>query len=436
MILHTLLLLFFFVSCGTVADDNIAIKWAEFQLSMMRVAQPAQLNFIFSRAARLSVIVATSMYDTWTLYQPLEGANPYIAPNMHKLRVRPKMNPDLDKAISYAAYRALSGVLGVVPVNGSDYQQLIDAFFASLGYNKQYTQQTFSNEAGVGNLVAALVLQNRSSDGLNADGSNVAGNGQLYSNIGGWFPRNDAFPQVAVTDCAAVRNINNWQPARVRRPDGTTRAQTLNPSNANMADAVPFALEDVAEFRPPPPPLVGRIQENILQNSIDDMLQVFSQLGDYEKTVASFWQNGPNNRGNDEYNVQIAIDAARAAELPLGDTLKLLFSNAWTLWDVFITQFDGKLFYDPPRPNTIIQCVRANQQINSWKGPYMGVGAINSSMWRAYFPDTIVQNPSPEYPCGHCLTCGAIYQNLPRSCKGRMVTSLTSLTFPTLVPPR
>jgi len=68
-----------------------------------------------------------------------------------------------------------------------------------------------------------------------------------------------------------------------------------------------------------------------------------------------------------------------------------------------ICQNEGKRFWGAPRPNSVIQCIYKNQQVQAWKGPWKGVGTINGSDWTAFFNDFWVTNPTPEYPCGHCL---------------------------------
>lgn len=393
----------------TCEPDNIAIVWADFQKTQLSLSFQTNFTFNFDRAFRAAGVLYTAMYDTWALYD--KTSDPYVA-NIRKNQITPRPHADLNKAISFAAYRALSGSLGSLPpaYSGPMYQSNIDAFFASLGYNKNDVQQNTHSESGLGNLVAALVLANYSQDGTNSDGSHPAGDGLPFSDTVHWTPVNDAFPQLYITECSKVRDINHWQPALVRSKTGNLVSQKLEGSRLNMANAVPFAMSGVAEFRPPTPPFIGALQQDLVDENIDDMLGVFGNLGDEEKAKAWFWHTGENGKGNDVWLIEVALDAARVKGLSLGDTLKLLFGLAWSQWDAFIVQYDGKLFYNAYRPTTAIQCLRAGQTINSWRGPYLGVGNMNASEWRAYLGDNAVQNLSPEYPCGHCMGGSAAYE--------------------------
>jgi hypothetical protein len=131
-------------------------------------------------------------------------------------------------------------------------------------------------------------------------------------------------------------------------------------------------------------------------------------LGDFEKAIATYWQDGEGFGPGATIWPRVAASASDKAGLSLTKTVKLNHLIAHAQMEGYIVQYEGKRFYNPPRPTTPIQCIYRNIQIKSWKGPYQGVQMINGSEWTAYFPDTWVQNPNPEYPCGHCSHSGVV----------------------------
>jgi len=75
--------------------------------------------------------------------------------------------------------------------------------------------------------------------------------------------------------------------------------------------------------------------------------------------------------------------------------------------DALISQYEGKRFFQAPRPVNTVQCIYAGQSITAWQGPYQGVGTIDGSDWRAYQSMNVVHPPNPDYPCGHCIGSSA-----------------------------
>lgn len=67
---------------------------------------------------------------------------------------RRRSQSDIEKSISFAAYRAISSLFDRFPVILAD----LDTFFASLGYDKTDVNQNIDNPAGIGNRAAAFVL--------------------------------------------------------------------------------------------------------------------------------------------------------------------------------------------------------------------------------------------------------------------------------------
>jgi len=129
-------------------------------------------------------------------------------------------------------------------------------------------------------------------------------------------------------------------------------------------------------------------------------------LNDTYKAIAAYYQDGEGF--NNLFYQRVATTAAQIKGLSLEESLKLSFLIAHAQAEADIVQYDGKRFFNPPRPTTPIQCIFKGQQIYAWKGAYQGVGYIDGSNWLAFLANTLVQNANPEFPCGHCTHSGSV----------------------------
>ena len=68
-------------------------------------------------------------------------------------------------------------------------------------------------------------------------------------------------------------------------------------------------------------------------------------------------------------------------DLGSDDTLHLLFLQANAVFDASIAAWTTKRVYDSARPVTAIQCLFEGQTVQSWQGPYQGVGSIDAAAW-------------------------------------------------------
>ena len=77
------------------------------------------------------------------------------------------------------------------------------------------------------------------------------------------------------------------------------------------------------------------------------------------------------------------------------------------MYEAAIVAWEAKRFYQHPRPISVIQCLYANQTINSWRGPYQGVGPIPGQNWFTYTTPGASSPPFPGYISGHATFSGA-----------------------------
>jgi len=141
---------------------------------------------------------------------------------------------------------------------------------------------------------------------------------------------------------------------------------------------------------------------------------VYADLDDAKKAAAHYFGSGktkdtPQSKWSFVLHFQIVLDIARNEfRLDYKKTTKLLFVYLHSFLDATIVETFNKRYWDYPRPTTVMQCLNENAVIASWGGPYEGVKLINGSDWKAWFVPGLVNNPGPEYPCGHCIAFAAI----------------------------
>lgn len=361
------------------------------------------------KAARSDVMLFTAVYDTWALND--KSAKPTVATKLSRTSFK---SSELEIAIAHASYRVLTSVFGNL---NTAVQAIIDSRYESMGVTISDSSD-LSTPAGVGNNVGELVIADRANDGSNWDGSRKTSSGAKYSDYTNYRPSVGAFGKLYYTDCSALNNddLSHWQPATVLASNGSLVTQLWG--DVQFTNVKTWGITSPAEVRPRAPPLPNNKRRKLFLEQIDLMLAEFAQLDDRRKVLAQNWVSGPEKTNPTSHLTRIAWDSARILGLNLEKTTKLLFVHAHSQLDTMIAQFENKRYYDPPRPTTPIQCIDSNKVINTWLGPYLGVGQTTRSKWRAYLPPSVVQNGTPEYPCGHCSISGATAEILRLYYKG------------------
>jgi len=124
-------------------------------------------------------------------------------------------------------------------------------------------------------------------------------------------------------------------------------------------------------------------------------------LDDNLKLTAEYWADGPGSVFPPGHWFNITLWMANMRQLNLITTVKLLFLQSNAVYDAGIAIWEAKRIYDTVRPITTIQCLYKNQIIMAWKGPYLGVGTINGSLWQPYQSKYVVTPGFSEWPSGH-----------------------------------
>lgn len=295
------------------------------------------------------------------------------------------------ETITYALYRCSLYAHPLV-------EERITELFESLGYDPSITTTDPKTPAGVGNLIASLHIETAKNDGTNSEGTHPNSNGTPFSDYVEYPVVNDPFPQVGITTCSQIRDFNLWQPARFRRRDGSTGVQ-LPWNESVFSNTKTLMLTSALEFIAPPIPLYNTSTQEEFIAGYDQILNEFATLGDYEKVLARHWQGGQSTTVTPKMALY-ASNSARIRQLSLEDTVSLIFMAVSSSYHGELMTVANKRYYNAPRPTNVIQCLYADEFRDSWRGPYLGVGQMNISEWKAYVPITQVQNAGPEYPAG------------------------------------
>jgi hypothetical protein len=347
------------------AADNVVIQWNNAALEAIRVGHPGP-----PQAARANAMVHTAMYDAWAAYDPVA-----VGTRLGGTLRRPDTemtDANKAKAMSYAAYRALSDLY---PAE----QYIFDDLMLSLGYDKDNATTDTSDPAGVGNVAAAAVLEFR-----HADGSNQLDN---YADTTGYVPVNGP---------DTINDPNRWQPLRVSDGHGGFVIQKF--IAPHWYTVTPFALLSADQFRP------TRIQyypSAGYDKQADQVLHYSAALNDKQKVIAEFWADGPSSELPPGHWCLFGQFVSHRDGHSIDQDAKMFFALTNAIFDASIVAWDAKRAYDYVRPVTAINYLYAGKMVRAWAGPYQGTGLIRGEDWRPYQAVTVVTPPFAEYISGH-----------------------------------
>ncbi|HTI15201.1 MAG TPA: vanadium-dependent haloperoxidase [Dictyobacter sp.] len=353
---------------GTFA---VPLAWNNATLQAIRSVKPD-----ITVAARALAIVHTCMYDAWAAYD-LYALGTYHGGTLRRPYIE-HTQVNKEKAISYAAYRAL---IDLFPTQIGQFQTVLH----DLGYDPQRTVTNTITPAGIGNRVAQAILALRHHDGSNQMGDMATG---AYSDYTGYHPQNtpDQLHDPAV-----------WQPLRLSTQSGTDIIQQF--ATPHWYRVQPFALTSASQHRP-----VGQLAvypEKTYFRQANDILDYSARLTDHQKTMIEYWQNGPNQEQPAGHWCLIAQYLARRDSYNLDHTIKLFFLLANGLFDASIACWDCKRAFDSVQPRTAIRYIFQGHDVQAWGGPYQGTQLIKGDYWQPYQPVDVVTPPFPEFCSEH-----------------------------------
>jgi len=358
---------------------NLTLRWNDATLQGIRDAKLGA-----PVVARALAVVHTCVYDAWTAYD--ERA---IGTQLAGALRRPGSERTLankEKAISYAAYRALVDVLPV------DTNSVYIPLMKQLGYDPDDKSTDIETPEGIGNVACGAVLEFRHHDKSNQLGDLATG---PYSDWSGYRPVNSPGTVPARTLFTKPLNPEHWQPLTYTDSSGTLVMQMFE--GAQWCNVRPFAMTSGDEFRSVAEPGAYKYGTREYQAQAEELIAISASLSDREKMIAEFWSDEP-------YSEQVPGHWARFGQRvsardyhTLDDDVKMFFVLSNALLDASIAAWDAKRAYDSVRPATAIPLLFRGKTIRAWGGPGKGPVEMDGSRWMPYQPATFPTPPFPEY---------------------------------------
>jgi hypothetical protein len=373
-------LLVFLWAESAVPQDNINLRWNSATLEGVRDSKLGA-----PMIARALAIVDTCMYDAWAAYD--ERA---VGTQLQEVLRRPAVERTLvnkERAISYAAYRALTDVLP------ADTESVYKPLMKQLGYDPNDHSNDIETPTGIGNVACGAVLEFRHHDKSNQLGDLAQG---PYSDWTGYAPANRP---TAIPVRAKVADPNRWQPLVFVSSTGDLMTQQF--AGAQWCYVTPFALSKGDEFRSLAqtfgPAAYG--SEEYRQQA-EDLVKISAGLTDREKMISEYWSDGPNSEQPPGHWMLLAQWVSARDHHTLDDDVKMFFALSNAMLDAGIAAWDMKLAYDSVRPITAIPLLFGGK-IRAWGGPGKGTVEMDGAQWLPYQPATSPTPPFPDYVSGH-----------------------------------
>ena len=368
----------------------MVLRWDEATLRAVRATRPGP-----TVVARALAVVHTAMYDAWAPYDAVA-----VGTRLGGSLRRPAEERTLQfksKAMSYAAYRALTSVF---PTRAGDFS----AFMTALGYDPADPGTDPTSPQAIGLTAAQAVLDFRHRDGANQLGDEPGGTpGRAYSDYTGYTP---------VNSWDRVVDRHRWQPLCVPTPPpgATSCAGTVQSfATPHWNRVTPFALSSPGQFGPPTQ------DRSRLPAQAKALLDLQARMTDLTKTSSFYWGDGPGSELPPGHWTMFAQASARAAGHGLDANVKTFFALGNAMLDASIATWNAKRVQDTVRPITYIRSVYAGQTIMGWGGPGKGLVRMDGSLWRPYQEAAVVSPPFAEYTSGHSAFSGAAGQVMTRA---------------------
>jgi membrane-associated phospholipid phosphatase len=335
-------------------------------------------------SSRAFAITHTCIFDAWAAYSDT-AAGTQLGTSLRQDKAE-RTSANREKAISYAAYRALSDLFP------SQKPTLLDPLMESLGYDSREISTDVSTPSGIGNAAAQAVLDLRHQDRSNQLGDLHPG---PYSDYTGYTPANRT---------GMLDNPDRWQPLI---NNGVAQSWQV----PHWGLVAPFALTSGAQLRsyalargPYAYPSSSYWKQAL------DIIELSAHLGDREKVIAEYWADGPATVTPPGHWNAIARSISRRDKQSLDQAVEMFFVLGNALMDAGIAAWDTKRYTDSVRPVTVIRGLMGNRKIVAWAGPGLGTKVIDCKNFRSYLPTP----PFPSYVSGHSAFSAAAAEILKR----------------------
>ena len=374
------------------AEPNIVIQWDNAALQGVRDSKLGA-----PMVARTLAVVHTCMYDAWAAYDSAA-----LGTELRGVLRRPDSEgtpANKQKAISYAAYRALNDLMPV------DTDAVYLPLMKKLGYDPADGSTDIDTAAGIGNVACAAVLEFRRHDGSNQLGDLAQG---PYSDWTGYTAAN---APTYLQARGPVADPNRWQPLAYFDATGGLVSQQF--SAAQWCEVIPFAMSKGDQFRRLVrvfgPAAYGSAE---YRRQGEELIAISAGLTDKQKMTSEYWQDGPDSEQPPGHWALFAQYVSVRDHHTADDDVKLFFSLTNALLDAGIAAWDTKRNFDSVRPVTAITVLFHDEKIRAWGGPGKGTVEMDGSQWVPYQPATFPTPPFPDYVSGHSTFSAAAAQIL------------------------
>lgn len=392
----------------SLQSDHAVTRWSSAAVQAVRDAKMGP-----PMAARALAIVHTCMHDAWAAYDEKAVGTQLRGALRRPASERTQANKE--RAVSYAAYRALVDLLPV------DTETVYKPLMRQLGYDPNDNSTDIETPTGIGNVACGAVLEFRHHDGANQLGdmpvrltdasSTQPGMSVPQSQaaiadlkIGATGPYGDWSGYRAVNGPATVParvpfskplNPDHWQPLVYTDASSSLVVQMF--SGAQWCFVKPFAMSRSDEFRTSLGPGPAKYGSHEYQQQAEELIALSANLSDRQKMIAEYWSGGSNGEQLLRHWMEFAQFVSARDHHMLDDDVKMLFALTNALFDASIAARDAKRTYDAVRPVTAISLLYRGKSIHSWGGPGKGTVEMDGSQWLPYQSASSPGPDSPEY---------------------------------------
>jgi hypothetical protein len=376
--------------------QNAVTQWNNVALRGVRDAKMGA-----PMAARALAIVHTCMYDAWVAYDEKAVGTQLRGALRRPTNERTEANKE--RAISYAAYRALVDVLP------AETESVYKPLMRQLGYDPNDKSTDIETPTGIGNVACAAVLEYRHHDKSNQIGEmdsaaaeNAGRNGikkmnaiGAYDDWTGYRPLNAASVIPTQFRFSKPLNPDHWQPLSYTDSTGGLMLQMFE--GAQWCFITPFAMTKGDDFRSAADPGPFKYGSLEYQQQAEELIKISANLTDREKAVAEYWSDGTVTTVTLERWLNFAGFVSTRDRHTVDEDVKMYFVLTNALLDASIAAWDAKRTYDSVRPVTAISFLFNGKKIHAWGGPGKGTIEMDGSQWLPYQLRTLPTPPTPEF---------------------------------------
>jgi hypothetical protein len=374
--------------------------------------------------SRTLAVIHTCMYDAWAAYDD-NGVDTQLSGALR----RPPNERTLankEKAVSYAAYRALSDVLP------ADIESVYKPLMKELGYDPNNNSTDIETPEGIGNVACAAVLEFRHHDKSNQlgdmqrsdkqDSSLVAGTLAPYGDWTGYTALNAPGTVPARATFTKPLNPDHWQPLTYTDSSGNLIVQMFSGAQWPFVTAFAFAplsdfsawhglteekpvstdsvhklIEDAEALRIALDPLPAKYGTLEFQRQAEELIALSTKLTDEQKMLAEFWSASLDSDSAVARWLRFAEFVSARDHHSLDDDVKMFFALSNAMMDADIAAWEDKRYYDSVRPATAIPLIFRGKTIKIWGGPSKGTVQMDGGQWLPYQSATLPTPSTPEY---------------------------------------